>query len=216
MSKEKVFQHIAYQTTMTKGGKLGKYQVVPAASKKYGIFFATNEEEQADIESWPSFKDGKIKRMSEEVQGRELNDVLSHSSVNPQKGVRSHAILKYFTATELVFCNGLSADAYKAIREAAIEIAEADKGEKLSDMQEPEEVKEADKGNKGGKKDKPLTQLQQVKNRLNELGIPFGGNINLKTALGLLPDGDDLKPKKSEEQLRKEAMEDAAKLRADK
>lgn len=213
---KKNFAHVAYQTTITKGGKLGGFDVRPALSKKYGIFFATTPEEQATIESWPAYSDGKIKRMEPDVQDKELNDILAHPSVNPEKRARTHAILKYFTAPELQFCYNLTEAAYNKIREAVIAIAEEDKGEKLAEAEKANEEAAKKEEGKGKKLSPAEQQKQDIKNRLIELEIPFSGNPSLKTLLGLLPDGDDLKPKQTEEEKQKETQDLVNRAKGDK
>lgn len=208
MKETKIFAHVAYKTTITKGGKLGNFDVRPALSKKYGIFFATTPEEQEAIESWPAYTDGKIQKMGEEVQDKELNDILAHPSVNPDKRARTHAILKYFTAAELQFCYGLTEDAYTKIRLAAIEIAEKDKGEILAEAEKANEKAIKLKEVKESKKLTPVEREREaIKNRLTELEIPFRGNPSLKVLLSLLPDGDELKPKQTEEEKLKETQD---------
>lgn len=203
----------AYKTTICKGGKLGKFEVSPALSKKYGIIIAKSEKDVAEIEGWDAFGK-KIFEMKEIEKGTEINEVVSHASVNPKGTITSHPILRYMTSAELFFCHGLSEDAYKAIKVEAMKIAEADKGvefaeEKVIEEAE-EEQKKAGRGTAGKGKN---PQLQAVKSRLNDLDIPFRQNIPLKEAYELLPDGDPLKPVPTQEEIEKEAKALADKSR---
>jgi len=194
----------AYKTTICRGGKLGNFEVRPALSKRYGIIIAKSEKEVDEIESQAAFGK-KIFEMKEIEKGTEINEVVSHASVNPKGTVTSHPILRYMTSAELFFCYGLSEEAYKAMKVEAMKIAEADKGVKFAEEKVIEEAeKEAKKtGNTAGKSKNP--QLQAVKNRLNELDIPFRQNIPLKEAYELLPDGEPLKPVPTEKDIEKEA-----------
>lgn len=195
----------AYKTTICKGGKLGKFEVSPALSKKYGIIIAKSEADVAEIEGWDAFGK-KIFEMKEIEKGTEINEVVSHASVNPKGTVTSHPILRYMTSAELFFCHGLSEEAYKAIKTEAMKIAEADKGVEFAEEKVIEEAKKEEKkaGNDAGKNKNP--QLQAVKSRLNELDIPFRKNIPLKEAYELLPDGDPLKPVPTQEEIEKDVQ----------